>query len=325
MIILKVHRLKIKHTMGLRRNAPKGADVRTSLAQWHESTVDWRDHNVARVAIDMLPDVALLNIFDFYLKDEYFVPIAQIDKPPIEVWRTLAHVCRKWRNIVFESPRRLDLRVCCRPSTPVREMLDIWPNLPIIVWLDKQEDADNTIAALEHNDRICGIYLWQIPNSHSEQVFAAMQQQFPALTQLILGFGPFGRETAPLHPDSFLVGSAQHLRSLILFRIPFPGLPTLLLSATHLVSLVLWTIPHSGYISPEAMVTGLSVLTRLKVLSIGFESPRSHPAKKSRRSPAHRRHAFSSLFSIICSSEGSVNIWKTSYPGSMPRYSEVCT
>ena len=274
--------------MGLRRNPPKGADVRTPLARWHESTVDWRDHNVARVAIDMLPDVALLNIFDFYLKEEYVDPIAQIDKPPIEVWCTLAHVCRKWRNIVFESPRRLDLRVCCRHSTPVREMLDIWPNLPIIVWFNGQEGADNTIAALEHNDRICEIYLWDISDSHSEQVLAAIQQQFPALTQLILGFDSFGRETAPLHPDSFLGGSAQRLQSLILFHIPFPGLPTLLLSSTHLVSLVLWTIPHSGYISPEAMVTGLSVLTSLKRLAIGFKSPRSHPAKKSRRSPPTR-------------------------------------
>ena len=288
MIILKVHRLKIKHTMGLRRNPPKRADVRTSLAQWHEPTVDWCNHNVARVVIDMLPDVALLNIFDFYLEEKYIDPIDPLNEPPIEVWRTLAHVCRKWRNIVFESPRRLDLRVCCRPSTPVREMLDIWPNLPIIVWFDEQEDADNTIAALEHNDRICGIYLWQIPNSHPEQVLAAMQQQFPALTQLLLGFGPFGRETAPLHPDSFLGGSAQRLQLLYLDHFPFPGLPTLLLSATHLVTLVLWRIPHSGYISPEAMVTGLSVLTRLKTLSIGFESPRSHPAKKSRRSPPTR-------------------------------------
>ena len=230
----------------------------------------------------MLPDVALLIIFDVYLEEEFISPLDQIGIPRIEEWRTLAHVCRKWRNVVFESPRRLDLRVYCRPSTPVREMLDIWPNLPIVVWVHGHlEDVDNTIAALEHNDRLCGIYLWDLPNSHSEQVLATMQQPFPALTRLALGFRG---EITPLDPDSFLGGSAQLLQSLILRHIPFPGLPTLLLSATHLVHLYLYKIPHSGYISPDVMVTGLSVLTRLEGLIIYFVSPRSRPARKSRRS-----------------------------------------
>jgi len=46
--------------------------------------------------------------------------------------------------------------------------------------------------------------------------------------------------------------------------VPYPGLPKLLSSATHLVTLHLLNIPHSGYISPEAMVTALSTLTRLE-------------------------------------------------------------
>jgi F-box-like len=152
-------------------------------------TVDWCDHNVARVGIDMLPHVALLNIFDLYLEEEYINPMDQIDKPQREVWRTLAHVCRKWRNIVFGSPHRLDLRVYCRASTRVREMLDIWPNLPIVVWVyDDLGDLDNTIAALEHTNRVCAIYLWYLQNYHSEDILAAMQQPFPALTHLVLGF-----------------------------------------------------------------------------------------------------------------------------------------
>ena len=58
------------------------------------------------------------------------------------------------------------------------------------------------------------------------------------------------------------------LQDLYLTRIEFPGLPKLLLSVTHLVRLTLWDIPHSGYFSPEAMVTCLSVLTRLEKLRI---------------------------------------------------------
>ena len=274
--------------MRLKRNPPKGAKVRTSLAQWHVPTIDWCGHNVARVAIDTLPHAALLNIFYFYLEDEYVNPMEQIDKPPREVWRTLAHVCRKWRNIVFGSPHRLDLRVYCRASTPVTKMLDIWPNLPIVVWVyDDLGDLDNTIAALEHANRVCAIYLWHLQKYHLEDILATMQQPFPALTHLVLGFTWFTGDIAPLDPDLFLGGSAPGLQLFMLDHIPFPGLPKLLLSATHLVDLHLRRIPHSGYISPDAMVAGLSALTRLENLVIEFESPRSRPAR-SHRSPRTR-------------------------------------
>ena len=79
-------------------------------------------------------------------------------------------------------------------------------------------------------------------------------------------------ESMPVLPDSFLGGSISRLQLLSLDRIPFPGLPRLLLSAIHLVDLSLWRIPHSGYISPEDMVTVLSTLTNLKEFSLGFQS-----------------------------------------------------
>jgi hypothetical protein len=43
------------------------------------------------------------------------------------------HVCRKWRNVVLESPLRLNLRIRCYPTTSVREKLDVWPALPIVL------------------------------------------------------------------------------------------------------------------------------------------------------------------------------------------------
>jgi hypothetical protein len=224
----------------------------------------------------MLPDVALLAIFDFY-----------VDKAQTEAWQQLVHVCRKWRNIVLGSPRRLDLRLHCRARTPVRETLDVWPLLPIIVWGDGHEKwgVDNIFAVLEHNDRICDLDLIGFPSPQFEKVLAAIQRPFPALTRLLLQSRD---ETAPVvDPDSFLGGSAPGLRSLGLGCIPFPGLPNLLLSATHLVHLGLWTIPDSGYISPEAMVTGLSVLTRLESLVIGYKSPRCGPDR--RRPPPRTR------------------------------------
>ena len=261
--------------MGLGRNIPKDADVRTSLAQWSARSVDLCD--VARVTINMLPDVALLEIFHFYVDEARCT----------EDWYALVHVCQKWRNVVFGSPRRLNLRLWCARWTPVRKTLDAWPLLPIEVFDEEIEglEVDNIIAALEHNDRICNLDFHSLsPGSGSEKVLAAMQQPFPELTSLRL----FGDEI-PVQPDSFLGGSAPRLRTLSLLSIPFPGLPRLLLSATHPVYLGLYDIPHSGYISPETMVTCLSALTSLGSLSFEFESPRSSPDRKRRRPPPPTR------------------------------------
>jgi hypothetical protein len=74
------------------------------------AVADWC--GVGRVTIDMLPDVALLEIFDCFVK----VREEDADWPPteIEAWHTLVHVCRTWRTIVLGSPHRLDLRLLCR-------------------------------------------------------------------------------------------------------------------------------------------------------------------------------------------------------------------
>ena len=220
----------------------------------------------------MLPDLALLEMFYFF-----------INEPWTGAWPTLVHVCKKWRSLVFGSPRRLDLRLYCRVSSPVREMLDIWPPLPlaISVYNPKKWVEDNIIAALEHNDRICHFLLSYIPSSEFPKLAAAMQKLFPALTRLELELS--GRdETVPVVPASFLGGSLPRLQRLFLQCIPFPGLPSLLLSATHLVHLRLTGIPHSGYFSPEAMAGCLSLLTRLEILTIRFQFTENRPDRESR-------------------------------------------
>jgi hypothetical protein len=161
-------------------------------------------------------------------------------------------------------------------------MLDIWPALlPIIIkdtgGRDSQaKGADNIVAALGHRDRVRRIQLWDTPQSHLDRFAAAMKEPFPELTSLHL------YTTTVLHlPDSFLGGSAPRLQTLYLDAISFPAMPKLLSSASDLVDLRLYDIPHSGYISPEAMVTGLSALTRLERLFIWFRSPRSRPDQPS--------------------------------------------
>jgi hypothetical protein len=240
--------------------------------------------NVARVTIDMLPDVALLEIFEFYEGPE---SMFWVDKEQINAWHTLVHVCRKWRNIVFGSPLRLNLRLYCGYGTPVRRTLSVWPLLPIIIETggSTERGVDDIIAALEHSDRICYLALITFPRSQFEMLWEAMSQQpFPALTYLNIQNGDF-ETAAPVIPASFLGGDAPCLRTLTVVCIPFPGLRKLLLSTTHLVSLSLGSIPHSGYISPAAMVNYISDLTMLEDLHISFLSPRSCPDRRSRRPP----------------------------------------
>ena len=241
----------------------------------------------------MLPDVALLEIFDFYLNsgddsDDVLYPYCDPDvEEELTAWFALVRVCRTWRNIVFGSPLRLNLRLYCVPHrTQVRKTIGAWPALPIIVVdncddiRDNEKWADNIVAVFEHSDRICLLDLDQIRSWQLEKVLAGMQQPFPALTRLSLRSKD--GETPPVVPDSFLGGSAPQLQSLVLNSIPFPGLPKLQLSATRLVHLYL-LIPHSGYISPETLVPCLSVLTSLDQLTIEFKSPQSRPNRNSRR------------------------------------------
>jgi hypothetical protein len=245
------------------------------LAQPLAPTVDWC--YVARMTIDVLPDNTLLEIFDFYL-----------DGARMEAWITLVHACQKWRSVVFGSPSRLNLRLHLRARTPVGKTLGVWPLLPIVIsGNDNQEwGVENIIAALQHNDRVRGVELsgWHVRSSEMEKVLTALQEPFPALEYLDLVSKDI---TEAVVPDSFLGGSAPRLRSLSLDRIPFPSLPKLFLSATDLVHLSLCGIPLSGYISPEAMVTGLSTLTSLKSLWLEFQS--SSSSRESRRPPPPTR------------------------------------
>jgi hypothetical protein len=258
------------------------------------------------VTINILPGDVLLEIFDFYVD-----PTRKYDG--LEAWCTLVHVCRKWRNIVLESPLRLNLRIRCYPATPtrsrqeksrlrkvrgrvktallvatsMREKLDIWPALPIALeQYDKYWGSTwgvvNVAAVLEQNNRICQIGLFDVPTSQMEVILAAMHKPFPVLTDLRLESDD---QTGSVDPGSFLGGSAPCLRYLQLDYIPFPGLPKLLFSATHLTDLRLFHISHSGYISPEAMVSCFSALTRLESFFLHFRSPESFPVREHRRPP----------------------------------------
>ncbi|KAH9977538.1 hypothetical protein BJV74DRAFT_860351 [Russula compacta] len=235
-------------------------------------------------SIDILPEDILLEVFYFYreeMNDMFFTT---------EMWKPLVDVCGRWRQVVFASPRRLDLLLFCDVRTPVRKSLHIWPLLPITVhYSPKDEDdhaerVENVIAALEHRDRIFRIDFDGLSASILERLAAAMQEPHPALTHLCLL--PYDT-TAPVLPAAFLGGSAPALQSLILDGITYLALPKLILSARNLVLLHLGDIPNPAWqISLEEMVTYLCALPKLEDLSLGFRYSRSHPHEGNSPPPA---------------------------------------
>ena len=177
----------------------------------------------------MLPDDVLLEIFHFHVDEAWNKRGA---KDAMKAWQSLVHVCRRWRSVVFGSPRRLDLELVCTANTPARDTVDVWPALPLVIkdWDYNRGSVDNIIALLEHSDlvrRITQIILWRVSRSQLEDILEAMQVPFPELTHLDLRRYDGTEPVLPLS-DSFLGGSAPRLRFLKLVGIPYPGLPKLL-------------------------------------------------------------------------------------------------
>jgi len=239
------------------------------------------------IQLDVLPDDVLLGIFDFYV-DTVPVDPSWEPKTSIEAWQTLVHVCRRWRNLVFRSPRRLNLRLFCTTQTPVRDRLDIWPALPLVVCGIMTSSSD-IIAALGQSNRVCQVIFW---SSRLDEVLAPMQVPFPMLTDLELL--SINRNITVI-PDAFLGGSAPRLRILALTSVSFRGWPKLLLSATHLVGLCLRRVPYSRDISTEAIVTTLSMLPSLESLTLDFKCSWPYPDRESPSLPPPRRSVLPAL------------------------------
>jgi hypothetical protein len=221
------------------------------------------------VTIDVLPGDVLLSVFACYVDEA----------TDVEGWRTLVHVCRRWRNFVFGSPRCLHLRIACTNKSHVKEKLDVWPRLPIVVsgYCDSITCLDNIEAALQHSDRVCQIEL--MVNARQmipvKDAFAALEKPFPALTDLDLSQWPVSNASGCLDLFKFLKGSS-HLRTLSLGGITIPQFPALLAYSMDLKNLHLHDIYYYEYLRPDKMATALSALTSLETLSLRFTSSHYH-------------------------------------------------
>ena len=209
----------------------------------------------------MLSDDILLNIFHYYL-----------ESTP-QIWPTLAWVCQRWRQIIFESPLGLNLQLYCTYGTPVLRTLDYWPALPIVVQygglpnLDPPapEDDENIIAALKQSGRVSSISL-TITSSLLERL-SAISEPFSELEELTL----LSQENIqPTLPSTFRWG--PRLRTLRSTRIALPSIPQLLLPSQNLVDLQFHEIPGAGYFPPDTFASALSEMAQLETLSLHFFS-----------------------------------------------------
>jgi hypothetical protein len=236
------------------------------------------EHPRHATTISMLSDDVMLEIFDFC--QENYDPYLWLSGGICD-WRILVHVCQRWRQVVFGSPLRLNLRILCTHGTPVQKHLEIWPKFPIHIEYIRNDsepmernDEDNVIAALDHPDRLSAVGL-SLTGRQLGKIVTVMQEPFPAMKHLSLETRILN--DVPVLPCEFLGRSAPSLQRILLAGIPFPALPGLLLSTSDLVTLRLLNIPQTGYISPEAMVAALATLIRLEDLTIEFQSPASRP------------------------------------------------
>jgi hypothetical protein len=212
-------------------------------------------------------------------------------------WHRLVHVCRRWRHIIFDSPRSLNLQLFCTYGTPVKNNLNCWPSLPIVMQYQRSthpfyikpnseiSDADNIMAALQNSDRICKIQL-NVTTPLLEKLTTLRQESFPVLEHLEL---ETDTDNVFILPNESFVGPFPNLHVLHVAKIAFPALQRVVQSARDLVDLHLESLPSSGYITPAALLTFLPVMTRLERLYLHFHSPISRPISGGyRRAPQGR-------------------------------------
>ncbi|KAH9955479.1 hypothetical protein BC827DRAFT_872668 [Russula dissimulans] len=189
-------------------------------------------------------------------------------------WYKLAQVCRRWRYLILGSAHHLGLSLVCSRGTPVAEMLEHSPPLPLLIdHVDHSDsittdDEEGIMLALEHRDRVRRIRL-NIPVPNMQKIIMALEDEFPILEFLRIG-PPIKLNTSLTFPKPL---RAPHLRHLILTNFALPIGSPLLTTAAGLVTLSLSWISPSVYFHPNDLVHRLSQMPHLETLSVAFHSP----------------------------------------------------
>ena len=222
-------------------------------------------------SINVLPDDTLVEIFDVYrLEDDAWIHGG---------WYKLAHTCRRWRNIIFSFPSRLEVHLYCTYGSPVADMLSHSPPLPLIIEYYKHEslstkEEEGVFLALQKHDRVRHIHLCALTIT-LHRLFAAMNGPFPMLDYLDLFINTDGRESEseeldrPRLPRSFQAPRLLHLGLSRVGDVTEVGL-SLLASLSSLVYLSLIGIPASSILPVDQLTSCLSSMPQLEYIRLIF-------------------------------------------------------
>ena len=222
----------------------------------------------AGIHVHELDSDSLLQIFSHYrLKYEE-------DWNLRHTWRNLAHVCQRWRYLMFDMWSHLDMSLVLTINSPSINTLRHLPPIPLFIDFPdhgtramSRKDEENIRFGLQWVDRVCRVDL-QAPSSSFRAWLGQMNQVFPRLGDLSL-LSTSTEENLVL-PETF---QAPDLRRLTLHGIGLSTRSTLNFSAIALSTLSLTHIGASSYLSPGHLVKQLQGLPYLEKLSIGFAIP----------------------------------------------------
>ncbi|KAI0258971.1 hypothetical protein BC834DRAFT_668488 [Gloeopeniophorella convolvens] len=176
--------------------------------------------------MDRLPDDVLLEIF---------VVCGERASYWLRWWYELIHVCRRWRQLILASPKRLRLRLLITRDSKVASILRHAPPLPLVIncvqeyheepdyeplpW--PRESEEGIALALTLRSRVANISIWG-DSALLERLFATMTVPTPGLDTLYVESAD--DTPSSVFPDGFLGGSAPSLRSLWLRNVLPPPL-----------------------------------------------------------------------------------------------------
>ena len=202
-------------------------------------------------------------------------------------WYRLAHVCRRWRNIIFGSASYLDLSLVCTYGTPVADMLTHSPHLPLVVDYFEEgreitsDEEEGIISVFKQRERVLRVRLYG-PVSSLQKIIAAMDDEYPILEFLVIQRPIEDKSTISIFPETL---QAPHLRSLNLRGFALPIGSRLLTTAVGLVTLSLCVVHPSTYFQPNTLLQWISHMPQLEMLLIYFDF--SIPSRDTERQLTH--------------------------------------
>ncbi len=248
--------------------------------------------------IKNLPDELLLEIFDLYREDvnhdlwmdEY-------------VWLRLAHVCRKWRTVMFTSPSRLGLCIPVGPQKPDHIQKVLSGPFPILVHYKRTRgDISGSAlwrlrALLKHPDRLRGITFEGTSTGFHKFFSLTTGCTLPVLESLELRPEPTATYALTL-PDTFLKrpdsSDLHHLRRLKLYKASVPSICGFLSSTTALTHLCLETVDRFNH----SLLVCLQDMLSLCSLHLSMPSVYLYLTAMTQPSTPHYTIALSKLTSL---------------------------